>query len=223
MFLSDFLDAFASELNSLASRGLLPASRLRDGRWIRYSWLHARVTAAAARAMPDPWYPALEVKWNRRFKPDLCAVDAADRTVAVIEYESVNSSDERLMGKDLGHFEREIVTLARTPKILPEWWIICSTLPDGPVTGWKWYGWNRDARYPPPHKDKASRNANPLAYYKAHLHSEFGASWNRIIQAVGNPPPCKLVWVNLAPDAIRVMNVDGVAQEPPTEFPLSLP
>lgn len=163
------------------------------------------------------------MKWSGWFKPDICVVDDQDHTVAVVEYESVNSSDERLMGKDMRHFQRAIQEYQGTTANLPPFWIIISTLPDEPVAGWRWYGWNRDLDYPPPVKDRAARDANPLAYYSQHLHAELGAMWTRIRQGFGNDPDIKLVWVNLMPDAIRVMNINGVQQPVPQEYRLHLP
>src|SRR5262245_18170546 len=103
-----FLAAFAEQLNHLARRRLLTQDWLLKD-WNASSWLHARICGALVRAVPPLYTPMIDVKWSGRFKPDLCICDEADRTIGVVEYESTNSSDERLVVKDLKHIEDAIL------------------------------------------------------------------------------------------------------------------
>jgi hypothetical protein len=221
----DFLARLADELNALAVQGQFPTAALTNGGWNKYSWLHARVWAAMTRSVPAPLTPMLDVRWNANFKADLCAVRANDQTAAVIEYESTNSSDERVLLKDLAHFEaaiREYAGAGGEP--LPECWLVVTSLVDGPVTRWPWYspGYNSRHDAPPAAKSRQLRDANPDAYYAPGYVAEFAAAWQRIVAHFGSVPPTNLVWANLGLDGIRVRSHNGVAVQQPL-FPLQLP
>jgi hypothetical protein len=164
----------------------------------------------------------MEVIWQQGFKPDLCAVEPNEETLAVVEYESTNSSDERLILKDLAHFESCIRWYAGdTTERLPPCWLLISTLPDETVHHWPWYGYNENVTAPPAVKDAGLRNANPLAYYRPGIEASFAAAWARIVATFGAPPNTNLVWANLEPTGIRVLHLNGVAVHQPA-FPLHL-
>ncbi|MBI1918439.1 MAG: hypothetical protein HYS12_27425 [Planctomycetes bacterium] len=222
--LEEWLERVAQELNDLGQRKAISQAWFTDGCWNRYSWLHARVGGSLVRSVERPFIPMVEVIWHRGFKPDLCIVDERDVTVAVIEYESTNSSDERLFGKDLAHFENAIAHYASGKELLPEWWVILSTLPPCPVQNWPWWpDWNENTDYPPAVKDWPTRNRDPLAYYETGLHRELTAAWERVVAAFPSPPACKLVWVNLTPTMLKMMNSNGRPPAEPIEFSLKLP
>lgn len=224
-FHMDFLDRLAQELHGLAVQGQLPSTALTSGSWNRYSWLHARVWAAMVRAVPAPFSPMIDVRWNRSFKPDLCAVRTNDQTEAVIEYESTNSSDERVILKDLEHFEKAICEYSHGGgEPLPESWVIITSLVNGPVSRWPWYspGYNSRHDAPPAAKSKATRDANPCAYYELGFVTEFALAWNRIVTHFGSVPQTNLIWANLGPDGIRVRSHNGVDVQQPF-FPLKMP
>jgi hypothetical protein len=207
--LKTFLDAFGSELLALSEMGLLPENCVLDGSSNARSWLHAKVFGALVRAVQRPLVPMIEVKWNKGFCPDLCVVDESDSVVAVVEYESTNSSDERLVGKDLRHFEEAIQAARRDGSPLPPWWIVISTLPNCPVTNWKWWPWNMVTDYPPSVKDVVARNTNPLRYYESGLHETLRQTWDRLAAKSKKPLKMKLVWVNLLGNRPIVMNING--------------
>lgn len=225
-----FLEAFASELNWLAGRRLLLRTWLLDGSWNRYSWLHARIFGALVRSVSKPFVPMIETKWNRGFEPDLCIadpdrclVDEFNSLVGVLEYESTNSSDERLFGKDLWHFEKEILEYRRKPDKLPHWWLVISTLPGCRVSKAVWWpGWAECADYPPDVKSKDLRDANPLAYFEDHLHSWIAQAWTRIVDSFGEAPPTQVIWANMDDRALRVMSVNGRAPDVEIQHPLQL-
>jgi hypothetical protein len=162
------------------------------------------------------------VLWHQGCKPDLCTVDECEQTVAVLEYESINSSDERLMGKDLDHFEAAIGDYAPNGCYrdrygeetfvdhLPPWWILISTLPNEPVQRWPWWGWNTDNNYEPRPKSQPRRNANPFTYYEAALHADLEARWKRLrVKFARSEAEFHIAWVNLEPGALRLVNLDG--------------
>jgi hypothetical protein len=123
MKVEDFLCSFAGEINDLADRKMLTWAHLLDGSWNKNSWLHARMFGALVRSVNRPYIPMVEVFWNQGFHPDLCVVDLQDVTIGVIEYESTNSSDERIVAKDLAHFESAILEYKTRPVELPKWWL----------------------------------------------------------------------------------------------------
>jgi hypothetical protein len=140
--LQAFLGSLARELDDLSQMGLFRPDHITDGTWNQSSWLHSRVFGALVRAVQRPLVPLVEVGWSRNFYPDLCIIDNADAVQAVIEYESTNSSDERLIGKDIWHFEEAIIAQVNDQTELPPWWVLISTLPSCEVKRWPWYEWN---------------------------------------------------------------------------------
>lgn len=229
-FLEQWLTNLADELNYLGQQGAFSQTWLTDGRLNKQSRLHGRVFGAMIRAVERPLIPMVEIRWNQSFKPDLCVADKDNNIIAVIEYESSNSSDERLMDKDINHYKKAILSYVgfeahpNNPNWkLPDWWIIVSTLPDCPVRRWPWWpGYHSDTRYAPYTKDKSNHNRNPLKYYEAGLHSYLEESWNHICDGFGKEPPCRLVWVNLTPESLDVQNINGQKLALPTQFPLRL-
>lgn len=229
-FLEQWLANVAGELNDLGRQGAFSRSWLTNGNWNKQSWLHSRIFGLMARAVERPLIPHIEVRWHQAFKADL-TVDYRDQVISIIEYESTNSSDERLMAKDVTHYEKAIQFYIGYEEHsgepywkLPEWWIIVSTLPNDPVKDWPWWPYyNEDMDYPPAIKSKAKRDKNPLKYYEAGLHKYFKDSWKRICQGFGHEPPCRLVWVNLGLDALEVKNINGKKPDLPIRFALELP
>jgi len=57
-----------------------------------------------------------------------------------------------------------------------------------------------------------------LAYYTLHFQDAFKNTWEMVSAA-----PCNLVWVNIMPKGIRVMNQNGHLPAEPLEIPLELP
>lgn len=229
MTYESFLESLSIEINELADQGLIRWESILDGSWNRQSWLHARIFGAMVKAVRRPASPMIEVKWNRGFVPDLCLVDIQDKVIGVVEYESTNSSDERLVGKDLSHYETAILEYKNDVCDLPGWWLLVSTLPNRPVQGWPWYsdkkiiGWNIATDYPPASKSRAARNASPLVYYEEGLHRCCAEACQRITSAFGGSCPASLVWANIDGDGVSVMNVNGAASpDRSPRFPLRL-
>jgi hypothetical protein len=215
-FLKNWLTRVAFELNDLGKRGALSQEWFKNGALNQYSWLHGRIFGALIRSVDIPFIPMVEIRFGRYFKADLMVVkpkscSKADDEIAVIEYESTNSSDQRIWDKDLPHFEWAVQMYQSGEYLgpIPPWWIVLTTLPDCQVHGWPWwYGG----------KGKGKRDKNPLCYYRDHIHKKFKATWKRISDA-----RCHLAWVNLGLDAIKVLNLDGKRQVKPWSVRLSLP
>lgn len=210
--LSHYLWVLSGELRDLHERGLLPTEAVTDGNWNQNSWLHSRLFGALVRAVERPLVPLVEVGWSKGFCPDLCIIDQTDSVQAVIEYESTNSSDERLVGKDIAHYEEAILAQAADLTALPSCWVLISTLPSCDVKRWPWWEWNTLTGYPPAVKDRNLRNACPLSYYEGGLHASLAATWGRIVSAFGGEAPLTLAWVNLDQTlTLTTKNVNGTA------------
>jgi hypothetical protein len=214
-----FLAAFAEQLNSLADRGFLTQDWiLKD--YNDCSWLHARIWGALVRAVPLSCTPNVDVKWTGDFRPDLCICDERDKVAGVVEYESTNSSDERMMEKDLQHFEAEILAEVERGENRTPWWMLISTLPDRAVKGWRFYSGYEG--YPPTEKSRARRNENPLAYYRNGVAEWLGAMCNRLRTSAGGKMPSKVVWANLDEKSLSVLSVNGHRPKQRIVIPLSL-
>jgi hypothetical protein len=215
--LPSFLSSFQAEIDDLVERRFLNAESITDGSRNYQSKLHARMLGALARAVQRPLVPLIEVKWSQRFCPDLCVVDdvvdANERIVAVVEYESTNSSDERLEGKDLSHFEEAIIGNLEAKCPLPTHWIMISTLPDCSVTNWPWWAWNRLDCYLRKVKDRKLRNESPYRYYESGLRTACHSTWKRIVEYNKGPPMTNIAWVNLDANLqLAVKNLNGEPQ-----------
>jgi len=215
-FLKTWLRQFGNELNDLGERGAFSQEWFKNGELNQYSWLHGRIFGALIRSVDKPFIPMVEIKFGRNFKADLMVVRPKpgtkdDDEIAVIEYESTNSSDPRIWQKDLPHFEWAIKMYQnrKYSGSVPPWWIVITTLPDCQVYGWPWwYGG----------KGKVKRDKDPFCYYENVIHRAFQATWKRISVA-----SCHLAWVNLGLNAIKVLNFDGKKQSKPWSVRLSLP
>jgi hypothetical protein len=100
------------------------------------------------------------------FKPDLL-LWKNDRLSLLVEYESTNSSDSRVVERDLGlHYSRALkIDAGVADARLPEYWLIVYTLPDGPVEQKHWRSWDFLKARP----EYATMRRNPHRFYKRAL------------------------------------------------------
>jgi len=216
------LNNFAEEIRTKVQKGFLNREWVTDGIWIEQRWLHAAMWGALIRAIPDGYLPLVEPSISSDFKPDLVVINDKHEKVAVVEYESSNSSDERLVAKDLRHYEQAILEYkgrenhpGESAWSLPALWLLISTLPNCPVRGWPWHGYNRDSQYCKSVKDRAARDKSPLAYYEPCLHEACKMTWHRVSAALGGTglEGVQLAWANIDEQRLRVMNINGQPQE----------
>jgi hypothetical protein len=218
------LRSFADEINSLADRGALTWDWFLNGSWNQNSWLHALMFGALVRSVTLPYIPMVEVKWGQGFRPDLCVLDQqCKHEIGVIEYESTNSSDERLMCKDLKHFEVAILNYAAPSYkfTIPQWWLLISSLPNQSVKRWPFYDWSYEENTPSP-KDKQRRDANPLLYFEQSVHDCMLRVRNVIESGFAGRMPTEIVWANIDGHALTVLNINGKKQDGRTTFVLHL-
>lgn len=216
--LKTIFDTFAKEMQVLFQRGHLSKNWPIDGRDNQQRWVHAMICGALAKSAPDDCIPMIEPTLSEGFRPDLVYLNHRQEKVAVIEYESGNSSDERLMAKDFTHYEAEIASYRDRKKhpgeaswVLPKLWLIISTLPSRPVQHWPWHGYNNLEKYPPIGKDRVLRDTNPFAYYDQALTEWSAATWHKVAHSIGQAATdIELVWANIDGYSITVESINGV-------------
>ncbi|WP_019644294.1 hypothetical protein [Novispirillum itersonii] len=219
--LNDILGTFAANIRARVAEGFLGPEWVTDGFWIEQRWLHGALWGALTMSAPAGTMALVEPGIRRDFRPDLAFINPRHEKIAVIEYESSNSSDERLIVKDLWHYRTEIESYkgfeqhSGDPEwVLPKLWLIISTLPSCEVANWPWHGYNKQRECGPVIKDRNLRNANPLAYYEDSLHKAFADAWKGITSSLPmiEKHGVQLVWANVNQTDIRVMNVNGQPQ-----------
>jgi hypothetical protein len=185
-----------------------------DPYWCGSRWAHAMICGALVRAVPEHLTPLVEAAMYREFRPDMTIIDSGRKEIAVIEYESVNSSDRRLITRDVPRFAKGYTLDGEWP--LPKLWLIISTLPSIAVNGWPWHAVNRLADPAQNKASRAKRNANPLAFFQATMHAAMKEQWAMVrsqhkgFEAYG----ARLVWANIDRNELKILNVNGrVAQE----------
>jgi hypothetical protein len=215
----DFLRSFADEINDLADRRLLAWKHFLDGSWNANSWVHARMFGALVRAVRRPLVPMVEVFWNRQFHPDVCLVDNQDMIIGVVEYESTNSSDERIVAKDLAHFESAILEYKSIAAQLPKWWLVISTLPNRDVKRWPWYDYEI---CPQTKRSREARNINPLLYHEEWYHDELRQMTARIMHEYEGKCSTQIIWANLDGNTLAIRNVNGQQRSAEGGIPVRL-
>lgn len=215
-----WLTAFAARLSALGQEKMLARDWWTTRKALPYSWMHARIWGALVQTAPTGFVPMVDGRWDGGFKPDLMLCTSGEQTAAIIEYESPNSSDERLMMKDLQHFRSAILEYCDRgvrkyashkgwEERLPSDWIVISSFPHEAVD-WPWWGYNDHTAVGPTDKDVGSRNADPFAYYEASIRANLDQHWAEIRSRFGGDPPgCSMVWLNLGPDALEIAAVKG--------------
>jgi hypothetical protein len=214
------VEKFSSNIRNRVKGGYLSSDWVTDGYWIDQRWLHGTFWGALVSAGPENSMPIIEPTIMRGFRPDLVFINSNHEKIAVIEYESANSSDERLVLKDLRHFREAILEYKERKEhsddpgwVVPKMWMIISTLPSCSVVRWPWHGYNNSMHAGPKIKDRRKRDESPLEYYEESLHAAFSSVWTEV--SAGLPikkgDDINLVWVNIDQTHARVKNFNGQA------------
>ena len=217
------LDAYLRDFGKIVqSHQVINEEWVCNGYWCQNRWLHAAMWGALVKAVPAGLIPLVEPSMDCNYKPDLVMIDKDLKKYVVVEYESSNSSDERLILKDLAHYKADILSYRDAAAHgndpgwhLPKVWLIISTLPSCSVTDWPWHGYNRNIDAGPGTKNQSDRNRSPLTYYEEVLHKAFADHWREIAEAMpgDSTKGVRLVWANIDQATISVKNINGVRQE----------
>lgn len=79
---------------------------------------------------------------RKRFIPDISLwnLDHAKKLIAIIDYESTNSSDSRIIRRNFSNYRQYVETSPDTN--IPEFWIIITTLPSKRASKTNWCSWD---------------------------------------------------------------------------------
>jgi hypothetical protein len=118
---------------------------------------HSRIHALLAKTGFDLNYMVEIESGLGRFRPDI-KLWKNDEFIFLIEYESTNSSDSRVLSNDLPNYEKTKMKLPTDE--MPKYWLIIYTLPDFAVEDWSRCDYNKsDYAF-------ASVLKNPHRFYK---------------------------------------------------------
>ena len=198
------LDNLSSDLRGLRRSGHFSDEWLLDGSYNRGSWLHARLWGALVRAVPKPWVVNIEARVHTAkgpessFKPDVQICDDQDHVELVVELESSNSSDDRVVYRDI---ERLKCIRDFEDGYCPKCALLLTVLPSQRVKNLRMWGDLDDAQ-------RGERRSNPFAFHR----DSYIEALERL-SAKGCP--FSVAWANLDVDGIRLEFWDGTYQRRP--------
>jgi hypothetical protein len=184
MLLTHFLEQFAHKLSELYTSGHFTDQWLLDGRYNKDSRLHARLWGALIGAAPPGYVPNVELlvhtpgRGERSFKPDLIICNSADKQEMMIELESTNSSDQRVIYRDIDRLSY-VARLEEPPRLA----LLITVLPSQPVSYLPMYDGLPAAK-------RAQRRKNPYAF---HVDDYL----NALDQLLSSNIPFSVAWANL--------------------------
>ncbi len=161
--LDEFLRGFASNISWARQKGIIQDDFLMTTKR-NYEYLtHARIHALIAKTGFDLDYVVeIEAGFRPRnansFKSDV-QLWKSNNLRFLIEYESTNSADGRILTKDLAHYVDSLTN--NIDKDFPEYWLIIYTFPDSAVNSSDW-----DAGYPKRYWKYPMMINNPHKFYK---------------------------------------------------------
>lgn len=191
-----FLERLAQKLRMLRRTGHFSDEWLLDGTYNSAGRLHGRLWGAMIQAVPDGYVPNVEERLatpgycSSSFKPDLIVAGPSDELEMMVELESTNSSDRRVIYRDI----RRLCYLAeaeRHPSVV----LLLTVLPSAPVKYLKM--WDNLSK-----KRREERRSNPYAFHCEAFASALDGLLTRGLDlSVG--------WANLDLDGIRLEFWDG--------------
>lgn len=133
---------------------------------------------------------------TKRFTPDisLWKVNGIKKLVGIIDYESTNSSDSRIIRRNFENCHQFIQN--PQPFDIPEFWVIMTTLPSQKVSKLNWYSW--DLRRKRIFRDEYLKMLeNPFQYWFPRYTNEFNSHEKQRVK-------CLLYVVNLNTTELRL-------------------
>ncbi|MGH7813993.1 MAG: hypothetical protein ACREQI_08330 [Candidatus Binataceae bacterium] len=170
--IEDFIEAV-----EVATQGVLP-----EGFFDTYDYVQAEndknfchprtlgFLAKAAWSLPATRAVEIDRRFNLgnsvKFQPDLVVRDQEEKVAMIVDFESPNSSDERIVTKDVGNYMKWI-TACSPPK--PVEYLIITALPDKSSPRWK-------ALYDPKER-KTDIRQNPFRYWYQFYREKLDRRW----------------------------------------------
>jgi len=201
----EILTRFARELKDLVGIGAITSEHLETTRRNILSETHSLIWSALCHSVYQTVGKKYVVtvehglkpkdKGMKKFTPDisLWKVNGVKKLVGVLDYESTNSSDSRIMRRDFENYRHYILD----PKFdIPEFWVIITTLPSKKVIKSDWYSWDlRRKRIS--RDDYLKMLENPFLYW----FPEYTAEFNKLEK---QREKCPLYVVNLNANELRL-------------------
>lgn len=160
--LDEFLDRLADNISLAKKTNKITDEHLRTTRYNRGKVAHKTICDIISSTGAELNYDRDEnkgfyFKEGGYFLPDVLLWKGEDLRF-LIEYESTNSSDSRVIDTDLQHYINSMtIDLGQT---FPEYWLLIYTLPDSVVVDWPtWDYGKKDMMY-------TSMTGNPHRFYK---------------------------------------------------------
>jgi hypothetical protein len=122
-------------------------------------------------AIPGHGLRTKESKGGKKFVPDITLWKwnrEGKEIVGVIDYESTNSSDSRIVTRDFKNYQRFVENHSQ----IPSFWLVITTLPQHPVDRSDWYSWDY-RRGRASSSGYAKMIANPFDYWYAEYRTHF--------------------------------------------------
>jgi hypothetical protein len=156
--LDRFMKAFAKNMSLARQKGIILDDFLTTVKYNRESVSHSRIWALIVKTGSDLDY-VIEIAAGfaptegRQFYPDVQMWNS-DQLEFLIEYESTNSSDSRVIYSDLQHYDKSKQDSSKT---FPRYWLVLYTLPNKSVKDWSRWDYNKsdyafDLMVQSPHK-----------------------------------------------------------------------
>lgn len=148
-------------IGMLSQIGYFPREYVEKIKYRKHNVLHSRMLGVLSRVGHELGYvvdieKGLKPQESRKFNPDLLFWKN-HKMIILFEYESTNSSDYRVIHKDLANYKRSVDQKFTDDIELPECWIIITTLPNKPVSSW--------SRWRVEKSDYARLKRNPRSFY----------------------------------------------------------
>ena len=157
------------KIGMLSQIDYFPREYVEKIKYRKHNVLHSRMLGVLSRVGHELGYVVdvergLKPRESRKFNPDL--LFWKNHEIAILfEYESTNSSDYRVIYKDLANYKRSVKQKLTDGIELPDYWIIITTLPNRPVSSWS--RWRVDK------SDYSRLKRNPRSFYMEKNLREF--------------------------------------------------
>lgn len=146
----EILDSLANNLRELGKTGVITGehlestdrNRLNETHSLVWGALFHSVYLAVGRKCAVSIGRGLKLEtMKKRFVPDISiwTLGSISKLVGVVDYESTNSSDSRIVRRDFANYRQYVQTPHSN---VPEFWIIVTSLPSRRVSKSSWYSWD---------------------------------------------------------------------------------
>jgi len=147
----EIMDVFADNLKDLLKIKILTSEHLESTSHNKLNETHSLIWgtlySSISQLLGDKCVVAIgrslrSESMRRRFTPDisLWSPNGTKTLIAIVDYESTNSSDSRIIRRNLKNYRQYVETSLDTN--IPNFWIILTTLPSKKVSKANWYSWD---------------------------------------------------------------------------------